>query len=123
MGEKKLENLFAETLQGIKGMVDIDTIVGKPIEAEGNVTVIPVSKVAFGFGVGGYEGNKGSVPDSQKEEFTGGSGGGVTITPVAFLVIDQFGVKMINVDSTTPLEKVIEGLPQVVSSVAGIFKK
>ena len=93
MSEKNLEGLLNVSLENIKGLVDSNSIIGSPITTPDGTTIIPVSKVSFGFASGGSD-----FPSaSPKEMFGGGSGGGVTIQPMAFLVIKGESVRMIHV--------------------------
>jgi sporulation protein YtfJ len=103
-------------MENIKEMVDVNTIVGEPVETPDGSIIIPVSRVGFGFAAGGSEFN-GSKPDPSvgKEgpekkggdspgfPFGGGSGGGVSITPVGFLVVTQTGIRMLNMEGSTHL--------------------
>lgn len=115
-----LENLMDSTLKNIKNMVDVNTIIGDPIHA-GEVTIIPVSRVAFGFGSGGS--TFGGKTENADENFGGGAGGGVTISPVAFLVVSGSGVKMINVDQTSPLDRLVDMAPDVLEKIISKFDK
>lgn len=110
---EKLEGIFNASLSGLKGMIDVNTVVGDPIETADGTTIIPYSRVAFGYGMGG----------SENSLLIGGSGGGVTVTPIGFLIISNGETKMINVDSLSPVEKLIDNFPDIVNSVTSIFKK
>ena len=116
-----LENLMDSTLKNIKNMVDVNTIIGSPIKAGEDVTIIPVSRVAFGFGSGGSTFSGTSKPEDQN--FGGGAGGGVTISPVAFLIVSKGGVKMINVDRESPLDRLVDMAPDVLEKVISKFDK
>ena len=115
-----LESLMDSTLKNIKNMVDVNTIIGEPIKA-GEVTIIPVSRVAFGFGSGGS--SFGAKPQKGDENFGGGAGGGVSISPVAFLVVSGGSVKMINVDQTSPLDRLVDMAPDVLEKIISKFDK
>ena len=116
-----LEGLMDSTLKNIKNMVDVNTIIGDPIKAGEDITIIPVSRVAFGFGSGGSEfGNK---EKAGEQNFGGGVGGGVTISPVAFLVVQKSGVKMINVDQASPLDRLVDMAPDVLEKVISKFER
>lgn len=124
MAQYELEGLFSASLDGLKGMVDSNTVIGKPIETVDGTTIIPITRLSVGYGVGGWNyGGEKTTEDFKKDGITAGSGGGVTVTPVGFLVVSDGNVKILNVDSTTPLEKVCDALPQAISAVAEIFKK
>ena len=116
MAEKSAGAILASTIEKIRDLVDTSTIIGEPIYAEGGTTIIPVSKVAFGFGAGGSEFSK--RPDSKGEGnlFGGGTGGGVTISPVAFLVVNSDQIKLLPVSgSSTPADKLIDLVPELIS--------
>lgn len=102
---------FAEKLlEGLKQISQAETVIGKPIESEGNV-IIPVSRVSLGFGLGGNQG---------KSELTG-SAGGASIDPVAFLVIQGGEVKLLPVSQEkSALSKVVEMVPEVVESLKSL---
>ena len=108
MSEHPIESLMITAMSSIQDMVDVNTIIGEPIETSNNVVIIPISKVGFGFAAGGSE-FKGETIDEytkkEKEEqvqyklpFGGGSGAGVNINPIAFLVVQQNTVKLLPVD-------------------------
>lgn len=123
-GESSMEhpigNLMNITMEKIKEMVDVNTIVGTPITAADGTLIIPVSKVSYGFASGGSD-----LPtkNENKDLFGGGSGAGVTIQPIAFLTVYQGNVRLINVGNSDSIEKVLEMFPGVVDKVKGFFKK
>ena len=88
-------------------MVDVNTIIGDAVETPDGTVILPVSKVGFGFAAGGSEfsekDGKNSTGSFDSHPFGGGSGGGVSITPIAFLVVGKNGIKMIHIDSSTHL--------------------
>lgn len=104
-------------MEKIREMVDVETIIGDPITAEG-VTIIPVSKVSFGFASGGSD-----LPTQAAEKFAGGSGAGVTVKPVAFIVIKSDGsVSLMELGAKgSPLDGVMEALPGVVEKIKGFM--
>ena len=124
MAQYELEGLFSASMDGLKGMIDTDTIIGKPIEILDGTTIIPITKMSVGYGMGGwnYDNSKGDS-GSKTDGITAGSGGGVTVSPVGFLVISNGDVKIINVDNTTPFEKICDMLPTALDSLANLFKK
>ena len=116
-----IDNLMNITMEKIKEMVDVNTIVGTPITAEDGTLIIPVSKVSYGFASGGSD-----LPtkNDKKDLFGGGSGAGVTIQPIAFLTVYQGNVRLINVNGGGDgIEKIIDMVPDVVDTVKGFFKK
>lgn len=122
MAEGNLNQLFAACLQGLRDMVDVNTIVGDPIETPEGTTIIPISKVSFGFGVGGGEVD-GADAAKKDSGFGGGSGGGVSISPVGFLVVSNGDVKMLSIDASSPLDQLVTSIPTIVDTVKSFFAK
>ncbi|CUB59452.1 GerW family sporulation protein [Bacillus cereus] len=134
--EHPIENLMKTAMTNLKEMVDVNTIVGSPVStADGNV-VLTVSQVAFGFGAGGsdFKGDfiseKHSNGQGQHKEkkqshpFGGGSGGGVSISPVAFLVVGSNGVQVLHLNSSTHLiEKALNTVPSTVDKFVNSRQK
>ncbi|MGN0670951.1 MAG: GerW family sporulation protein [Oscillospiraceae bacterium] len=112
-----VEGVMGVSMEKIREMVDVETIIGDPITAEG-VTIIPVSKVSFGFASGGSD-----LPTQAAEKFAGGSGAGVTVKPVAFIVIKADGnVSLMELGAKgSPLDGVMEALPGVVEKIKGFM--
>ena len=109
----------------IREMVDVNTIVGTPIKTDDGITLIPVSKVSFGFASGGSDFQTKSQQGSSNANFGGGSGAGVNISPVAFLVVKDGNVKMISAQPSAPssVEKVVEAVPEIIDKVKEIIPK
>lgn len=120
---KSIDNLMETALKNIRNLIDVNTVIGDPIHAGNETTIIPVSKVTFGFGVGGSDFS--SLDKKEKEpNFGGGAGGGMNISPVGFLVVSPNNVRMINVDSSnTPLDKLIDYAPEAVEKILSKFAK
>ncbi len=116
-----LEGLMSTSMEKIRELVDVNTIIGEPVESPDGTVIIPVSKVSFGFVAGGSD-IPASVP---KEVFAGGSGAGISIKPQAFIVIQRDGeVKMLELGSKdSPMDSLIEGVPGIVAKVKDIFAK
>lgn len=118
MSEKNLEGLLNVSLENIKGLVDSNSIIGSPITTPDGATIIPVSKVSFGFASGGSD----FPTTSPKDMFGGGSGGGVTISPVAFLVIKGDSVRMIQVaDKDSISERIANMVPDAIDTVSSLI--
>ncbi len=123
-GESNMEhpigNLMNITMEKIKEMVDVNTIVGTPITASDGTLIIPVSKVSYGFASGGSD-----LPtkNEKKDLFGGGSGAGVTIQPIAFLTVYQGSVRLISVNGSDSIDRIMGMVPDVVDKVKGFFKK
>ena len=123
MSEHPIEGLMRTAMNSIQDMVDVNTIIGEPIETAGDVMIIPISKVCFGFAAGGSEFNTETLDEYKKKEkeeemqyklpFGGGSGAGVTINPVAFLVINKENIKLMPINHISTVDKLIDYIPDV----------
>ena len=122
-----IQNLMETTVETIKGSVDANTIVGDPIQAN-NTVVVPISKITIGFGIGGGEYSKGSKnnkQESNKEEsdtnFAGGSGGAVSIQPVAFLVVEEGQTRLMSLDDNVNLvDNILTMTPKVIEKIQNL---
>ena len=112
------------TMSKIREMVDVNTIVGTPIKTDDGITLIPVSKVSFGFASGGSDFQTKNA-QAGNSNFGGGSGAGVNISPVAFLVVKDGNVKMISAQPNPPtgIEKVVDAVPEIIDKVKEIIPK
>ena len=122
MAEHPIQGMMATAMQSIKEMVDVNTIVGTPVETKDGTVIIPISKVAFGFAAGGSD-----IPAKKdfKDEnnFGGGSGAGVSIQPVAFLVVSDNQIKLLPVNtSENPLDKIVDYIPDAVEKITNLIK-
>lgn len=128
-----IENLMVTAMNSIQDMIDVNTIIGEPIETSNNIVIIPISKVGFGFAAGGSE-FKGETIDEytkkEKEEaiqyrlpFGGGSGAGVSISPVAFLVVQQNNVKLLPVEHCSSVDKLLDYVPDLIEKANSILNK
>ena len=125
MAEHPIQGIMSTALQNIKEMVDVNTIVGNPVTTPDGTVIIPVSKVAFGFCAGGTEfGNPVVKEEGLKSNFGGGSGAGVTITPVAFLVVNGTNVRMLSMSSaSTAADKIVDMIPEILTKFKEIIGK
>ncbi len=120
MSEKSAGAILSSTIEKIRDLVDTSTIIGEPIYAEGGTTIIPVSKVTYGFASGGAD----FPSKSSKELFGGGGGAGVTITPVAFLVVSDGEVTLKHITAyDNAAERVVNLVPEMFDKVTGLMKK
>ena len=133
MSEHPIEGLMVTAMNSIQDMIDVNTIIGEPIETSNNIVIIPISKVSFGFAAGGSE-FKGETIDEytkrDKEEaiqyrlpFGGGSGAGVTINPIAFLVIQANSVKLMPVNHTSSLDKLLDYMPDLIEKTNNMMNR
>lgn len=120
-----LPEMMGSSLTKIKDMVDVNTIIGDAITTPEGVTIIPVSKVKIGYAGGGSDFAPKGYPANKENAFGGGSGAGVTITPVAFLVIKGETVRMMPVaePASNSVERLVELLPDLIDQVSGLIKK
>lgn len=120
MAEKSAGAILSSTIEKIRELVDTSTIIGEAIYAEGGTTIIPVSKVTYGFASGGAD----FPSKSSKELFGGGGGAGVTITPVAFLVINGGEVTLKHITAyDNAAERVVNLVPEMFDKVTGLINK
>ena len=120
MAEKSAGAILASTIEKIRDLVDTSTIIGEAIYAEGGTTIIPVSKVTYGFASGGAD----FPSKSSQELFGGGGGAGVTITPVAFLVISGGEVTLKHITAyDNAAERVVNLVPEMFDKVTGFINK
>ncbi len=120
MSEHPIEGMMNTTLEKIKEMVDINTIVGDPITSPDGSIIIPVSKISYGFASGGSDFP--TKVESDKEFFGGGTGAGVSISPVAFITISNGNVKMLQIDPyNNSADRIIGMFPEVVDKISGMI--
>ena len=130
MENHPIDGLMNTAMSSIKEMVDVNTIIGDPIETSNNVVIIPVSKVNFGFAAGGSEFNLKNTKEKPKDEnesermpFGGGAGAGVSINPIAFIVVQSTGVKLLPVNHTSNLDKLLDLVPDLIDKVNTMLEK
>lgn len=120
MAEHPINGLMGVTMDKIRELVNSDTIIGEPVSLPDGNTILPVSKVTFGVATGGSD----FAAKQSKELFGGGSGAGVTVAPVAFLVVKDGNVRTIQLaDPNNSLERAITMLPELVDKLAALLKK
>ena len=118
MDKHPIENIMTTTMENIRDMVDVDTVIGEAIVTQDGSTVIPISRVSFGFVAGGgeyYCGTSSKAMDAANERmpFAGGTGAGVTIQPVGFLVSNSSSVRLLPAQPYAPADRIIELAPQL----------
>ena len=118
--EHPIKGLMDTTLDKIRAMVDSNTIIGTPIHTADGTMIVPVSKMSFGFASGGSD----FPSKTNKDLFGGGGGAGVSVTPVAFLVVKGGNVRMVQLaDTANTVDRAIGMLPDVVDKITELFKK
>ena len=119
MAEHPIQGLMGVTIEKIRDMVNAETIIGDPIHVD-DTTIIPVSRVTFGFASGGSD----VGPSSNKQMFGGGSGAGISIQPIAFLVIANGEVRLLKMDAdASTADRIVEAVPGVINTLGDMFGK
>ena len=112
-----IDNMMQTTMENIRSMVDVNTVVGSPVLGNKGTTIIPISKVSFGFIAGGGEyAVSGAQVGAYGLPFAGGAGAGVSIHPMGFLVCGRNGVRLLSAGSASPMERVAELIPQALEN-------
>ena len=119
-----LSEMMSASMSKIREIVDVNTVIGDPIVTEGGVTIIPVTKVSIGYGGGGSDFATKNYPANRDNAFGGGAGAGVTITPVAFLIVRGENVRMLPVaePASTSVDRLIEQLPDLIDKAQSFFE-
>lgn len=137
MSEHPIESLMKTTMESIKEMVDVNTIVGDPVETPDGTVIIPISKVSFGFASGGGDytaekkqersesgGEEGGSKPKSKFPFAGGAGAGVSVQPVAFMVVGNGQMKLMPVDQkANMIDNIIGMAPEVINQIQSMIGK
>lgn len=120
-----IENLMKTTMENLKDMIDVNTVIGDGIETADGGYIIPISKVSFGFASGGsdFPKNRENPTPDGRFPFGGGSGSGVTVKPVAFLVLQNGGVRLLQVDQNNTYDRIIDTIPQVMDRLKDLLSK
>ena len=120
--DRPVERVMDTAFTKIRALVDADTVVGKPIETVDGASIIPISKLTLGFLTGGGEYSD-SMRQNPEYPFAGGSGVGVSVTPIGFLVSEGSSVKIIRMDDKNPFDKILGLIPELTESVITASKK
>ncbi|MCI6851234.1 MAG: GerW family sporulation protein [Clostridiales bacterium] len=120
---QKLPNMLESTIQKIKEMVDVNSVIGTPITTPDGVTIIPVSKVSVGFGGGGSDFTTKSSRPGEDNPFGGGAGGGVKVTPICFLIVKDGAVRMMPVaePASTTADRIVEMVPDTLDKISAFI--
>ena len=118
-----IEGLMKTAMESLKTMVDVNTILGDPVETPDGAVIVPVSRVSFGFAAGGSE-FVGANPKSSeaKHPFGGGSGAGISLNPVAFLVVSRENVRLLPVNQNAIYDRLIDAVPQFIDQIQGMVQ-
>ncbi|MCY6959993.1 GerW family sporulation protein [Clostridium brassicae] len=124
MDNHPIEGLMKSTLENLKDMIDVNTIVGDTIETKDGTLIIPISCVSLGFAAGGSEFYQKNVPSTDtKYPFGGGSGSGVTVKPIAFLVIKGDMIRLLPVNQKNTYDKLVDSIPQIIDTLKNSFSQ
>lgn len=119
MENSKVESVLNGALNGLKNLVDVDTVIGEPVKVSEEITLIPISKVSCGFVSGG----SGFGKEAHKEHFGGGAGGAMKVTPVCFLVIRGDNIRMLPVaESSSSVDHIVDAVPELLDKISGFIK-
>ncbi|AFM40773.1 sporulation protein YtfJ [Desulfosporosinus acidiphilus SJ4] len=132
MGNHPIELLMKTAMESIQQIVDVNTIIGDPVETHDGSVIIPISRVACGFAAGGSEfsppekskenGNSGESANNQLP-FGGGAGAGVSVQPVGFLVVGNGTIRLLPVDSNVVIDRILDSVPDLIDKLSGMFQK
>ena len=129
-----IESLMNSAMRSLQDMIDVNTIIGDPIETSSGVVIIPVSKVSFGFASGGSEFNEEAIEEYEKKDkddehikyklpFGGGTGGGVSINPICFITVQNNNVKLLPVSHSSTIDRLIDYVPELLEKIDNRFNK
>ena len=133
MSEHPIEGLMRTAMNSIQDMVDVNTIIGEPIETSNGMVIIPISKVCFGFAAGGSEFSGETIDEyrrKDKEEevqyrlpFGGGSGAGISINPMAFVIVLKDSIKVLPIEHASAIDKLMDYVPDLMQRVNNIVNR
>lgn len=133
MSEHPIDGLMETAMNSIKDMVDVNTIIGDPIETSNGMVIIPISKVSFGFAAGGSEFKGETIDEYKKREkeeevqyrlpFGGGSGAGISINPVAFVIVLKDSIKILPIEHNSAIDKLMDYVPDLMEKANNIVDK
>lgn len=133
MEDHPIEGLMYTAMNSIREMIDVNTIIGEPIETPDGATIIPISKVSFGFVSGGseFKGETMNEYSKGREEetalyrlpFGGGSGAGASINPVAFLISQGSNIRLLPIEHASSVDKLIDYIPDILNKIQGYCNK
>ena len=128
-----IEGLMLTAMSSIREMIDVNTIIGEPIETLEGLMIIPISKVSFGFAAGGSEFKGETMNEYSKKEkeeeiqyklpFGGGAGAGATINPIAFLVVQNENVRLIPIEHTSYVDRLLDYVPDLMEKANAFINK
>lgn len=131
MDEHPIENLMKTAMDSIQKMINVNTVIGDPVETPTGSVIIPVSRVSCGFAAGGSEfmpmdgeaGEEDKNEEGSKMPFGGGSGGGVAVKPVGFLVVNQDSIRLLPVEGNMLADRLIDEMPNLMDKLSHMINK
>lgn len=123
MEQHPIQGLMQTAMESIKEMVDVNTVVGDPVETPDGTIIIPISRVAVGFAAGGGEFKVSSEQGELGHPFGGGSGAGVSVQPLGFLVVGQEQIRLLPVEGNAVADRLIDLVPSVLEKLDGYLQK
>ncbi len=118
-----IEGLMQTAMESLKTMVDVNTILGDPVETPDGAVIVPVSRVSFGFAAGGSEFIAAESKNSEgAHPFGGGSGAGIALNPVAFLVVGKESVRLLPVNQNAIYDRLIDAAPHLIDQIQGMVQ-
>ncbi|HIU47135.1 MAG TPA: GerW family sporulation protein [Candidatus Fimadaptatus faecigallinarum] len=120
VGVNQIQSIMSTTMENLKDMIDVNVVVGDAVETGAGATIIPISRVSFGFVSGG--GEYSCPPQTPRLPFAGGAGTGVSVNPMGFLVVSDGQVKLLPAQYYAPIDRVIEQLPGLLGELKNRFK-
>ena len=120
--EHPVDNLMKSTMENLKDMIDVNTVIGDAVETKDGGYIIPISRVSFGFASGGSEFSHSDVHEG-KYPFGGGAGAGVSVKPVAFLVVKEDKIRLLPMDADNTYDRIVDTVPQILDMVKDFVKK
>ncbi|NLY54656.1 MAG: sporulation protein YtfJ [Firmicutes bacterium] len=122
MDNHPIQGMMKTVMESMKEMVDVNTIVGDPVETADGSVIMPISRVAFGYAAGGSEFVAQKAGDVGKHPFGGGSGAGVSVQPVGFLVVGNGHIRMLPVDTNSMIDRLVDVTPQLINQIQGMVQ-
>ncbi len=122
--DNQINEIMSSAIEKIKTVVESNTVIGVPFESKDGTLIFPITKVSLGFVAGGGEyGSLKQFKETNKYPFAGGSGAGVSLQPVALLKVKNEEVKLIHIDEKSPIEKLLDTIPEVMKTIMNMINK
>ncbi len=115
--KRSIDGMTCSVFENVKGLMDANTVVGKPVTAENGAVIIPISKVTLGIVCGG-----GEYGSPENGKYAGGNGVGMSVSPLAFLVSNGDEIKLVNVNDKSAFDKIVDAVPEVIKMIAEAIK-